>query len=97
MQHRRLCFPECPAQGLVTRLTKLEGFLSLSEALKHSLNGPYSSFCSVQFRDKYKADIDIVVYMYIKVHKLIMGRKESLVLKINEKQTDLFSTQCDSS
>lgn len=27
-----LCFPECAAQSLVTRLTKLEGFLSLSEA-----------------------------------------------------------------
>ena len=27
-----LCFPECAAQSLVTRLTKLEGFLSLCEA-----------------------------------------------------------------
>lgn len=53
-----------------------------------------------QFRDKYKPHIDIVVYMYIKAQtqsKLITGGKESLVLKINEKQTDLFCTQCDSS
>ncbi len=28
---KRLCFPECAAQSLVTRLTKLEGSLSLSE------------------------------------------------------------------
>lgn len=27
-----LCFPECAAQSLVTRLSKLEGSLSLSEA-----------------------------------------------------------------
>lgn len=27
-----LCFCKCAAQSLVTRLTKLEGFLSLSEA-----------------------------------------------------------------
>lgn len=27
-----LCLPECAAQILVTRLTKLEGFLSFSEA-----------------------------------------------------------------